>query len=707
MSGLNKHFSTWNNLLEWAIASWKDKSLISCILKLSCYYIIPDFNFVDDTNDGTCRFVRQQIGFLKFVWIFYLHHTIQRPVLNAALDMDDKSATCSIVTPMLNVHFFKTDLAIPISRIIVVSADEKAMGNGMGMKIVSNVAWQRCAVFVNLNVAADNHRDLHKQVSENADHTYATVRGNVAHLRSKANMQSLHLYYIISDIDFPDHTNDATQRFCNPKFCNHYARCGGKRSKIHKKNNDRRIRLLTGKSCNELPFPTFRSWKKKKKTLSRGEIGRHAVGAKLEGRHALRAKIVCRHAVGANLKVLGTVMKKEREKKERKKKGRRRKEEEDREDEQRVLRHRLNIPPKPHQLIEENLQQAGFYYVTFLREYKLVSGLISALIERWRPETHTFHLSWGECTINLEDVAMQLGVQTNGMPVVLQHEYKNMEELCSAFLGKTPVTPECKGWLVKLSWLKNQFQLQPNSTGQEISPWDHDLHQNLDDRRQVNWVETHDHLHKFDGRRNKNVNWVEKHETYINAWNNRPSFLPTLDPIEDDDFNFETSTYLDYFWDNGKLFLTTRVERQQFLRFQKKFGKVEYSLPSGSESSSQQPETEITDVDNSAPQSFGDAGSFHHAFDDSTVPAYVPEFVQTEAPIYSPMFESRYDCDQMTSMMSNTSICQSMFASEMEEQTAMNDEDGYHTPEQPQRPQRIRRPPRHYHSTTPRHRQQL
>ncbi|MBA0742445.1 hypothetical protein Gogos_015502 [Gossypium gossypioides] len=44
------------------------------------------------------------------------------------------------------------------------------------------------------------------------------------------------------------------------------------------------------------------------------------------------------------------------------------------------------------------------------REWKLDPKLISAFVERWRPETHTFHLSCEECTVTLEDVQLQLGL---------------------------------------------------------------------------------------------------------------------------------------------------------------------------------------------------------------------------------------------------------------------------------------------------------
>jgi len=43
---------------------------------------------------------------------------------------------------------------------------------------------------------------------------------------------------------------------------------------------------------------------------------------------------------------------------------------------------------------------------------------VTALVERWTPESHTFHLHVGECIITSEDVALQLGLRIDEKPVI-------------------------------------------------------------------------------------------------------------------------------------------------------------------------------------------------------------------------------------------------------------------------------------------------
>ncbi|XP_052476337.1 serine/threonine-protein phosphatase 7 long form homolog [Gossypium raimondii] len=72
---------------------------------------------------------------------------------------------------------------------------------------------------------------------------------------------------------------------------------------------------------------------------------------------------------------------------------------------------------QPDERLIPYLELAGFRSTALIRTFNLRYDLISALVERWRPKTHTFHLPCGECTVTLEDVAVQLGLPIDGNAV--------------------------------------------------------------------------------------------------------------------------------------------------------------------------------------------------------------------------------------------------------------------------------------------------
>jgi hypothetical protein len=49
-----------------------------------------------------------------------------------------------------------------------------------------------------------------------------------------------------------------------------------------------------------------------------------------------------------------------------------------------------------------------------LTRFNYDSPLIAAFMDRWRPETHTFHFPVGEMTVSLEDAAMLGGFRVLG-----------------------------------------------------------------------------------------------------------------------------------------------------------------------------------------------------------------------------------------------------------------------------------------------------
>ncbi|KAK9073900.1 hypothetical protein SSX86_006494 [Deinandra increscens subsp. villosa] len=116
----------------------------------------------------------------------------------------------------------------------------------------------------------------------------------------------------------------------------------------------------------------------------------------------------------------------------------------------------------------ELVRKAGFGYLRLIPAISLDNPLISALVERWRRETNTFHFTVGEMSITLEDVGYLLGLPIDGEPVI-GVTYTTCDAVCMKFLGRAPDSGSTSGGMVKLSWLKETFSRCPvNAQLEEI-----------------------------------------------------------------------------------------------------------------------------------------------------------------------------------------------------------------------------------------------
>jgi hypothetical protein len=111
---------------------------------------------------------------------------------------------------------------------------------------------------------------------------------------------------------------------------------------------------------------------------------------------------------------------------------------------------------------------AGFGVVADITRFRVDPVLISALVERWRPETHTFHLPWGECTVTLEDVVMILGLRVDGRAVTgpsgtftIGEEAVSAADYVEHYIGVRPLhqREQLDGFSLRLGWLDHVSRL--------------------------------------------------------------------------------------------------------------------------------------------------------------------------------------------------------------------------------------------------------
>ena len=97
-----------------------------------------------------------------------------------------------------------------------------------------------------------------------------------------------------------------------------------------------------------------------------------------------------------------------------------------------VLCHRVGIPFDP--LCRPALENLSIYQIAKMMKINVDKYLISALVERWRPETNSFHIPVGEMTITLQDVSCLWGLPIHGKPLVRKADAQ-WSEIVERLLG--------------------------------------------------------------------------------------------------------------------------------------------------------------------------------------------------------------------------------------------------------------------------------
>ncbi|KAL0435107.1 UNVERIFIED_CONTAM: Serine/threonine-protein phosphatase 7 long form [Sesamum radiatum] len=98
--------------------------------------------------------------------------------------------------------------------------------------------------------------------------------------------------------------------------------------------------------------------------------------------------------------------------------------------------------------VQQILNEIGFYGVYRCGRLVYDCHLITALVERWRSETHTFHFRVGEATITLQDVQIIWALPIDGEPVTgldLDRTTIEWQDYCLTYLGFRPAATAFKG----------------------------------------------------------------------------------------------------------------------------------------------------------------------------------------------------------------------------------------------------------------------
>nr|POF00823.1 serine/threonine-protein phosphatase 7 long form like [Quercus suber] len=93
-----------------------------------------------------------------------------------------------------------------------------------------------------------------------------------------------------------------------------------------------------------------------------------------------------------------------------------------------------NREPMVDDRVVNIIKALGLEGLLWLPGREIDHGLITALVERWRPETHIFHMPHGEVSITLQDVEVLIGLPVDGAAITGSTQ-KTWTTVCWDFLG--------------------------------------------------------------------------------------------------------------------------------------------------------------------------------------------------------------------------------------------------------------------------------
>ncbi|KAE8787246.1 serine/threonine-protein phosphatase 7 [Hordeum vulgare] len=106
----------------------------------------------------------------------------------------------------------------------------------------------------------------------------------------------------------------------------------------------------------------------------------------------------------------------------------------------------------------------------------LNAAAVTTLIDRWRPETHSFHLRTREMTVTLQDVSMITALPIKGKPLCMSTYSEGWRQQMEALIGMSPQEPEVEDGGKKdrvlagapFTWIAANFSHCPKDADDEV-----------------------------------------------------------------------------------------------------------------------------------------------------------------------------------------------------------------------------------------------